>query len=339
MKTTVLGLVAGLLGGAAMAEPITISYIPSLYWALPYYIATEKGWWEEVGLEPTFVTFPAGAPQVAAAQASDWDVGGTGSVPAILGASRFGLVTIGMTNDESRTNVIMAPADQIEALKADPSPIKSLLLTTNSTADYAARSCLDQWGIDAATVEFINLAQAQIISAVISGDGDYAAVWAPNTYTLQEKAGMDYLCSGADTGTTVPGALVVRPDFAREKPELVAKYLAVYLRGITWVKQNPDEATDMLLDFYSEGGVEISDEGAAAEFTLRPTFTLPDQIALMNRDAGESEVDGWFHSIAEFMTQVGTITAPPKTSAMIDTSFMQAVAADPALAAFAQRQD
>lgn len=335
MKTGISAALAlALTGGVAHAEAITVSYQPSLYWALPFHIATEKGWWAEVGLEPSFVTFPAGAPQIAAAQARDWDVGGTGSVPAILGASRFGLKTIGLTNDESRTNAIMAPADEIEAVKADPGQITSLLLTTNSTVDYAARACLESWGVEPGSVEFVNLAQAQIISAVISGNGRFAGVWAPNTYTLQERAGYDYLCSGADAGAIVPGALVAREDFAAENPEAVQKFLAVYLKSINWIKANPEEATEMLVDFYSEGGVEISEAGASAEFELRPIFTLDEQVAMMARDDGASDVDGWMTQIAEFMTSVGTIPAAPEAGDYIDPSAMQAVAADQALSDF-----
>ena len=46
-------------------------------------------------------TFPAGVPQIAASASKSWDVGGTGSVPAVLGAARYQLLTIGITNDES----------------------------------------------------------------------------------------------------------------------------------------------------------------------------------------------------------------------------------------------
>ena len=120
MKTTLLAAVAcGLIATHAPAmaaeTAIGVSYQPSLYWALPFYIATEKHWWEELGLKPNFSTFPAGAPQVAAAQAKSWDVGGTGSVPAVLGAARFGIVTIGITNDESKANALMARAGKIPA--------------------------------------------------------------------------------------------------------------------------------------------------------------------------------------------------------------------------------
>ena len=177
---------------------------------------------------PEFSTFPAGAPQVAAAQAKAWDVGGTGSVPAVLGAARFGLVTIGITNDESKANVLMVRGDKFDAVKKDPAIIKGqkILLTTNSTGDYSVQACLKKWGIAKADVQLVNLGQAQIISAVSSNNGDFAGVWAPNNYTLAEKAGAKLLCSGYDAGAIVPGALIARPDFAKENPDAVAKYLA-----------------------------------------------------------------------------------------------------------------
>lgn len=320
--------------------PINLSYQPALYWALPFYLATEFGWWADVGLDPSFTTFPAGAPQIAAAQANDWDVGGTGSVPAVLGAARFGLVTVGITNDESKGNALMATNDVIEGFRADPSTMKGqrILLTTNSTVDFATRSCLEKFGLAQDDVEFINLAQAQVITGVIAGEGKLAGVWAPNTYTLQERANADYLCSGADAGAIVPGALVVRPGFAEEHPDRVARVLATFMRGVVWAKQNPEEARRHLVDFYSEGGVEISDAAINAEFDLRPTFPLEEQIALMNRATGASQVDNWLTAIGDFMTSVGTTEVTPVAADYINPSFMQMVMDDPVLRAFANNE-
>jgi len=45
---------------------IKVSYQPALYWALPFFVATEKNWWGELGLKPEFSTFPAGVPQITA---------------------------------------------------------------------------------------------------------------------------------------------------------------------------------------------------------------------------------------------------------------------------------
>jgi len=331
------GLIAAAPQIATAQASIGVSYQPSLYWALPFYIATEKKWWEELGLKPNFSTFPAGAPQVAAAQAKSWDVGGTGSVPAVLGAARFGLVTIGITNDESKANALYVRAGKYAELSKDPTKMKGdkILITTNSTADYAAQGCLKKWGLSKSDVQFVNLGQAQIISAITSGNGDIAGVWAPNTYTLEEKDGAKYLCSGADTGAIVPGALIARADFLKENPDAVAKFLAVYLRAWSWMKTHHKEAVAMMKTFYTQGGVEISDQAAETEFSTRPVFLLDQQLAIMDRAKGASEVDAWFTNIAEFMKGNGTIPTVPAASSYIDNAPMKRVASDPKLKAFA----
>ena len=56
---TTAALLAGVPWVAKAQTPINVSYQPAVYWALPYYLATEKGWWKEVGLAPSFSVFPA----------------------------------------------------------------------------------------------------------------------------------------------------------------------------------------------------------------------------------------------------------------------------------------
>jgi len=197
------------------------------------------------------------------------------------------------------------------------------------------QSCLKKWGIAKADVQLINLGQAQIISAITSNNGDLAGVWAPNTYTLEEKAGAKYLCSGYDSGAMVPGAIVARSDFAKEKPEVVAQFLAAYLRAWTWIKANNKEAREMMKKFYAQGGVEISDNGIESEFALRPVFSLDEQVKIFDRSKGASEVDKWLTAIGEFMKGVGTVPETPDTKTFVDGSFMSRVAADAKLKALA----
>jgi NitT/TauT family transport system substrate-binding protein len=337
---------AALLAGAApitasAQTPIGVSYQPSLYWALPFHYANVKGWWKDVGLAPNFTTFPAGAPQIAAAPSKSWDVGGTGSVPAVLGSVRFSILTIGITNDESKTNAMMVRGDKFDAIKANPKLLENqrLLLTTNSTVDFASRKCLQKMGLSQGAMQFVNLGQAQIITAITSNNGDVAGVWAPNTYTLEDRANAKYLCSGADAGAIVPGALIVRADFAKERPDDVAKFLAVFLRGWSWAKANPAEARTLALDFYKQGGLEVTPRAMDQEFALRPTFGLDEQIKMMDRGAGASTVDGWFNEIGKFITEVGTIPSNPEPKSYITDEFMKRVAADPKLKAFATEFD
>lgn len=339
------GLVAALgatiLAGAtpAVAQTnINVSYQPALYWALPFFVATEKGWWKEVGLLPNFSTFPAGAPQVAAAASKSWDVGGTGSAPAVLGAARFNILTIGITNDESAANVVMARGADAAKILANPASLKGqqVLLTSNSTGEYSVLACLQKWGLTRGDVQLVNLGQAQIISAFSSNNGMLAGVWAPNNYTLEERAGAKTICTGKDAGAMVPGTLVVRADYAKDNPENVAKFLAVYERAIAWQRANPKETVALMGKFYQQGGVILPEKYLQAEIDTRPTFNLAEQLKALDRSAGKSLADQWYANLGAYLQSTGTLTEAPDTTKFITDEFMKRVAADAKLKAFAE---
>jgi len=324
----------------ALAE-IKVSYQPALYWALPFYVASEKGWWAEVGLKATFSTFPAGAPQVAASVSKSWDVGGTGSVPAVLGAARYNLLTIGLTNDESAGNALLATAAKADAFMKNPQSIKgqTIVLTANSTGDYAVQSCLAKWGLKKADVTIKSMGQAEIISAMSSNNADLGGLWAPNIYTMEEKAGAKVICSGRDAGAIVPGAIVVRADYAKEQPANVARFLAVYLRAWRWMNAHQPEAIAMMKKFYEVGGVTISEASMRKEFETRPTYDLAAHLRIMDRAKGASDVDKWMTQIGEFMKAAGTIPDVPDASRFVSDEFMRMIDRDPKLKAFANRAD
>jgi len=339
---TTVGALCALIGSNAVAQQeIKVSYQPALYWSLPYYIATEKGWWQELGLRPTFSTFPAGVPQIAASASKSWDVGGAGSVPAILGAARYQLQTIGITNDESVGNALMATRDKADAFVRNPASIKGqgIVLTANSTGDYAVQSCLRKWGLAKSDVSIKSMGQAEIISAMSSGNADLGGLWAPNIYTLEEKAGGKLICSGKDANAIIPGALFVRAEYAKEQPQNVAKYLAIYLRAQQWALAHRKEAIAMMRKFYDQGGVIISEASMNKEFDTRPVYDLAQQLKIMDRSGGQSEVDKWLGGIGEFMKQNGTFAEAPATKSFVTDEYLRMVDRDPKLKAFANRKD
>ena len=121
---------------AQRVAPIRVSYQPATYWSLPFLVATEQGFWAQEGLKPELSPFPSGAPQVDARAQEAWDVGGMGSVPAVLGASRYGLLTIGITNDESMANAVMVRDDAAATWLRRPARDlrrKTVMVTRSST--------------------------------------------------------------------------------------------------------------------------------------------------------------------------------------------------------------
>ncbi len=334
-------LALGTAGAVAQElKEIRISSQPALLGSVPFLVAEEKGWWKEVGLKVTVTNFPAGAPQIAASKS--WDVGYTGSVPAVLGAVRFGLHTIAFSDDQSATNAMYVSGAKADAIIKTPASLKggTVFLTGNSTVDLASRSCLQKFGLAKGDVTVRSMGQAEIIAAMSSGSADVGGLWAPNTYTVEEKAGGKLLCSGKDAGVMIPGNVVARSEWAKENPQLAAKFLAVYLRAQRWLAANRKEAVAMMKKHYEVGGVNISDAAMNKEFDLRPTFDLATHLAMFNRGAQPSRADGTMNTIAMFMKEVGSLRADealPDPKAYVTDEYLKLIDKDPVLKAFANK--
>lgn len=349
MKTTLTGAALALVLGSVTLtatgqdlQEVRISSQPALLGSVPFLVASEMNWWQDAGLRITITDFPAGAPQIAAS--SSWDVGYTGSVPAVLGAARFNLHTIAFSDDQSATNALMVGGPRVDEIIEDPTLLRggTVFLTGNSTVDLAARSCLQNFGLSQGEVTVRSMGQAEIIAAMSAGSAEVGGLWAPNTYTVEERVGAQKLCSGADAGVMVPGNMVVRADWAEANPELVARFLAVYLRAQVWLADHREEAVEMMRKHYDAGGVNISEAAMHQEFDLRPTFDLAGQLALFNRDNGASEADVAMNTIAEFMKEVGSLRADealPDPEIYVTDAYLRLIDSDPALKAFANLAD
>src|SRR5581483_1543142 len=157
--------------------------------------------------------------------------------------------------------------------------------------------------------------------------------WAPNLYTLNDQMGAEVICSGKDAGAAVPGALMARRAFAKEHPDLVAKYLAVYLRAISYQKAHPQEFKAYLKKFFDANAVNLTDKWLAVE-TERPIYTLDEQLGLLRRTGGgKSKADGWFEELSGYLKSVGTIQQVPDPKTYISDEYLQLVDKDPKLKA------
>ena len=337
-----LAFTAPMAARAQELKEVRISSQPALAPSLPFLVADEKGWWKDLGLKVTIINFPAGAPQIAASKS--WDMGLTGSVPAVLGAVRFDLQTVAFSEDQSAANAIYVTGPRAEAIVKTPALLKggTLFLTGNSTVDMAARSCLSKFGLTKVDVTVRSMGQSEIVAAMSSGNAEAGGLWSPNTYTVEEKAGARYLCSGRDTGLLLPGNLVARADWAKANPQLAARVLAVYLRAQRYLASHRQEALVIMKKHYELGGVVISEAAMNKEFDLRPTFNLAAQLALFRRGAQPSPADVAMTTVAKFVKEVGSLRPDepvPDPKGYVTGEYLELVEHDAVLKAFASRND
>jgi len=337
---------AGMIGAAAgrptvgFAEEATVavSFQAGAYVGLPLFVASEKGWWSSVDLAPRFVAYANGPAQIAAAAGRNWDIGVGSLTAAVLGSSLTDIAAIAPASDEAPAHVLVARAEQAEAITRAPQSLRGqlILLTTNSTADLVATGCLRRWSLRREDVRVVSLAPAQIVTAFAAGNGAAAVLWGPHQHQLAERVPIQALCSGREAGVNLPGALLVRATFLRENPERAIRFLAVYLRSVAWLRANPREALDLFRRFSAEGGAPLEERAAQAEMDARPTFTLEEVQRQMARTATvASPFDRSFVALATYMRGIGAVREVPAPRTAITDDVLRRLIADATLRALA----
>lgn len=307
---------------------VRASHQPCMH-ALPTILATNFGWWDQIGIKVSFHYFVSGMPQVEAGQAGEWDVGAIGTVPCLFAGIKYKQPLIAISNDESVTNNLMVRPDAFNTWLKDPKKDlkgKTFLVSTISTGHYAVVAYLKKIGLSENDVKIVHMEQSAILSAFLSGQGDVAQTWAPFNYMMEEK-GMKVLSHGKDAGVVIPGGVVATKKFADEHPDLVAKWLEGYMRGIDFMIDNPREAAKHLGKYYREKcGINLSDEVCLKEFELRPLFRTKQQIKMYERKGGKmSTVDRWMDDLAQYFVEVKKIDQKPDPKTYISDKFLMMV--------------
>ena len=137
---------------------------------------------------------------------------------------------------------------------------------------------------------------------------------------------------------------MVRDEFAQEKPEVVTKTMAAWLRGIEFVKDrdtNEEAIFRYMEEFYAEQGVTLSRDAMEEDMRLIKLYSLDEQIALMERksDPPSSQFDFWTIDISEFMLKNGVLASYPAPVDYITDEFFLDIKDDPQLAAYGRGQD
>jgi len=301
--------------------PLSTAWMPEHEVFLAWY-AKEKGWDKEEGLDLKLLYFESGMAMLEALPAKKWGLGGIGGVPQVMGALRYGAYMIGLGNDESFCNAVYARPDS-PALKAKgaaqnyPKVLgkaedlkgKTFLVTTVSSAHYAMSSYLRVFGLKDKDVVVKHMDQASIMAAFEKGIGDFACLWAPFTFTAEEK-GWKEVGNVNTCGAAIPITFIGDKEFCDKNPDVVAKFLRVMFRGINKLKEEGATAENVKLfqRMYKEwAGMEFTADAAKKDIESHPVWKLEDQLKLLDASKKESEAQRWERMLAEFLHANGRL--------------------------------
>ena len=225
--------------------------------ALPFFVAVEKGYFKEAGLDVEVQKF-ASAQQVMEAMLSgrgEGSANGTASAVLAIGEiAQPGLFKIFCTNPTNAKFVLD------EFIVAKDSPVKTL-------ADLKGKRVASGPGIQNVTLAKVMLERAgagpmsitelpigQHVAAVAAGQADAAYTLEPTgtvgrlngtTRTLEVGVVAKYIL-GDPMAPWHGGSASLTTEFIKKYPDATKKYIAAYRRGVDFVKNTPNDARPFL---------------------------------------------------------------------------------------------
>jgi len=292
---------AAVAGTAALAAPAilraqTAPKIRIGFWpiasGLPFFVAIEKGYFKEAGLDVEPLKF-AGAQQVMEAMLagrSDGSSNGTGSANLAIGEiAQPGLFKIFCTNPSNAKWVLdefIVGKDNSAKTIAD---LKGKKLASGPGIQNVTlcKTMLERAG--ATGVSVIELPIGQHVAAVAAGqvDGCYTleptgTVGRMNGTTRVVEAGVvaKYIL-GDPLAPWHGGSASLTSEFIKKNPEASKKYMAAYARGVEYVRTKPEDARQYLKGYTAIEG-PLTSEVPLAAYMLYNEFK-PSDVAYFQK--------------------------------------------------------
>jgi NitT/TauT family transport system substrate-binding protein len=323
-------LAAALSASAAhAAEPLRLGLLHTLSPA-PFYIAQERGYFRDEGIDLTFRFFESAQPIAAAAVSGDIDVGVTALTGGFFNLAEKGTLKVigGALHDQkgyegsailASDKAFDAGLDSIEKL-----PGHSFAITQyGSSFHYMVGRIADAKGFDIKSVTLRPVQQvANMVAAVSSNQVDATIAIASLAKPLQASGQAHILGWAGDVVPYQITALFTTPAMIANKPALLRHFAAAYEHGVADYRE-----AFLRLD---AAGHPIADDKTDAAIPLLTKYVFtgdPDARRKILDGVGYYDPNGAL-DVADVLDQVrwfkaqGLVKGDGDTSQMLDTNFL-----------------
>jgi NitT/TauT family transport system substrate-binding protein len=321
-----LCLLAILQGCNGQAEDVAIGVaVEFMDHAASAYVAQEKGWFEEQGLNlSTYQSYVTGMALASALARGDVEVAYMCLVPAINTYANAGVpVKIVAGTHLGGYGLVVNPA-VVQAVEDLERPdVRIGCVREGGAVDVVLRRTIDAYGLDGDAVlgKVQRMNPPKQVLAIQTGQLDAAFLpeqWA----TMAEDLGFRMLFTSQDIWPDMQGSvLVVRGALIEEHPGVVEKLVRVSQRSTEWINQHPDEAATILAHQLSATGQIILPAEAAdvaSRFEITPDVLLRSMERLeYTTDIDPSVVQG----VIDYMAELGYIRSSFPAEDILDLSF------------------
>lgn len=254
--------------GEKQNNEVTIGY-SALRISLPVFVAQEKGFFADEGLNINLERFDTAQPLMSSLVAGNIPIAGYTALPITYNAmlrSKTDLyfVTSMLEDQQHRISYLIVPTDTPQDFKI--ADLKGKKIGILPTVAYKAwiEEILRKNNVDPSEVEIVQIAPALSPSALESKQVDALFTNDPAATTvLQQKIGR-LLSQEVEVPKYLGepflfGSFNIRKDFADANPEITKKVISAMNKAVEFVNDNPTEAKEMMKKYLHESQQPFAD--------------------------------------------------------------------------------
>ena len=238
-------------GSSSKYEPVSVNvaFMPNLGSAGTLFAALDQGYFDKFNITVETKQFDAGPAEIAAMQSGDIDFAQIGHGAHALCIE--GQAKIFSFEGNSQADCVVANKSHGISTAKDLKG-KTIAVASGTSSEVILNYVLADAGLTKDDVTLTEMKVDGMTTAMIAGQIDACATWSPNTITLEEQLGDDYLVLGTNTDYTdkvaFPSSDVCLPDYADSNKEVLERFEAALDMGKVYRAEHIDEVAKLLAD-------------------------------------------------------------------------------------------
>lgn len=225
-------------------EKVTLAAYPD--YAAPVYIAKEKGFFKEVGLDVDIKTFESGRLAMNALLENEADIATAADfVFASDSFEKDNIRILGTVTVSNNTHEFLARKDRKIEKIADIKG-KKIGVTKKSSGEYYLGKLLTENNLNLTDIELVDLQPSEIVLAIEKGDIDATLTWEPNVFKIKKSLGPNVISFPAQSNQNLYFLLISKEEFIAKNPKVLERFSKAMVKTEEFVKANPIETEEFV---------------------------------------------------------------------------------------------
>ncbi|WP_400164001.1 ABC transporter substrate-binding protein [Brevibacillus sp. TJ4] len=313
-----LSSVAILSGCSSSPEKIRIGEVTRSLFYAPQYVAIEKGFFQEEGLDVELMTIPGGDKVMSALLSDGIEVALVGSETSIYVAQQGAAdPVINFAQLTQTDGTFLVAREKTDNFSFDQLKDSVFLgQRKGGMPQMVGEYVLKQHGIDPhGDLELIqNVEFKNIAASFAAGTGQYVQLFEPEASRFEQE-GVGYVVAsfGQESGTVPYTVYMAKQSYLESNADAIQKFTNAVYKGQQWVNSHsPKETAEVIAKYFDQISPEIL-ESSVKRYLEQGSFATDPVL----------EEEEW-NRLQDIMREAGELNAPAEYGELVNTTFAEA---------------